>query len=161
MGYVSLVANSIIPCIIIHFMNNFLSNYFFYGVHLDFPLAKLVYQIRVTLLSNYFLFVLVCTICLALMVYLYIYLVKKLTIEKVKVSMEQVVIDLGVQNTTIDQAQEVITQLNYILNTSKSAKSYIAYSKGEKYSFVDNIFLIASIFLGAIITIISFVWGVI
>ena len=40
MGYVSLAANSIIPSIIIHFMNNFLSSYFFYGTHLNWPLAK-------------------------------------------------------------------------------------------------------------------------
>ena len=160
-GYVSLVSDSIYPAIIIHFMNNFLSNYFYYGVHLDFPLAKLVYNIRTVLFSNYILFVFVSTICLALMVYLYLLLVKKLTVEKVKVSMEEVVIDLGVQNTTVDQAQDVLNQINFILNSSKSAKSYIAYSKGEKYSFIDNIFLITSILLGATITIISFIWGVI
>ena len=75
--------------------------------------------------------------------------------------MEQVVIDLGIQNSSIEEAQSSLDQINYVLNECKSEKSYIAYSKGEKHSFVDNIFLISSIVLGSLITILSFIWGVI
>ena len=160
-GYVSLVSNSIYPAIIIHFMNNFLSNYFYYGYHLKFPLATIVYNIKNFLYSNFMLYILFTVLGVALLVYLYITLVKKLTIEKVKVSMEKVVIDLGVQNATLEEAQETLNQINTVLTQSKSSKSYIAYSKGKKLGFIDNIFLISSIILGASITILSFIWGII
>ena len=160
-GYVSLVSNSIYPAIIIHFMNNFLSNYFYYGIHFKFPLALIMQNIRTFLYSNFFIYLIVTVLGIALLTYLYITLTKKLTIEKVKVSMEQVVKDLNVQNSSLEQAQLTLDQINVVLNTSQSSKSYIAYSKGEKYGFLENVFLIASIFLGATITILSFIWGII
>ena len=160
-GYVSLVSNSIYPAIIIHFMNNFLSNYFYYGYHMKLPLATYVYEFRTFLYSNYFLYLSFSIIGVALLTYLYIYFVKKLTIEKVKISMEKVVIDLGVENATLEQAQSALDQINVVLNQSQSSKSYFAYSKGKKHGFVENIFLISAIILGATITIMSFIWGII
>jgi len=72
MGYVSLASDSIIPSIIIHFMNNFLSNYFYYGTKLGWPLARFVNFVSNIFMSNVFIFIITSSlgVILLLMVYL-------------------------------------------------------------------------------------------
>lgn len=160
-GYVALISDSIIPCMIIHFMNNFLSTYFFYGKYFNFPLAQFVNIAEEFLLSNVLLYVLLTSLIIMLAMYAFIFLTKKLTIERVKTSMYMTLNDLGLQNTSPPEAQIKLTEINYILSKSEKIKSTIGVDQTQNSNLIDKLPLIASIILGALITITSFIWGII
>lgn len=52
MGIIVLASNSLIPAMIIHFMNNFLSIYISYGSHLDFPLVNLFSKLETIFIQS-------------------------------------------------------------------------------------------------------------
>ena len=160
MGYVALVADNIIPCMIIHFINNFLSTYFYYGHYLKFPLVGVIEYIETLLFSNVFVYILSSIIILALAIYAYVLLTRKIIVHKIKENMYNTIKSLNLDNAPIHVAQARLNSINYILSRSNSAKSIII-NNGEKSSFIDKIPLIASIILGALITISSFIWGII
>ncbi|MBR6778728.1 MAG: CPBP family intramembrane metalloprotease [Clostridia bacterium] len=160
MGYVSLASDSIYPCIIIHFTNNFLSSYFYYGAKLNWPLATFVSNLEMALLSNFFLFAVTSLAFVGLLIHLYIHLTKKLVVERAKRDMTTVVKEIGILNIPIEQAQERLDQINYILKNSNSAKTVIG-TNDIKLSLLEKAFIISSLILGALITICSFIWGII
>ena len=105
MGIVALASDSIYPTIIIHFMNNFLSSYFYYGTKLNWPLASLVAEIETFLMSNLFLFVVSSLVLTALLIYAYVYLVKRLVFERTRIEMTQVLNELNVLDVAVEKAQ--------------------------------------------------------
>lgn len=156
MGYVSLLADSIIPSIIIHFMNNFLSNYFFYGTYLDWPLARFFNYVTNIFMSDIFIFIITLSIGIIILLMLYHYLTRWLFKERIQNEIITIVSALKTDNLTLIQAQIRINQVNQILkerHANEKAK--------QKPSFIDNIFLISSFVLATIVTISSFIWGVI
>ena len=155
-GYTSLVANSIIPGIIIHFMNNFLSNYFFYGSYFNWPLAKFVNNITLTLSSNIVIFLITSVIFVLMLFLAYKYLTRCLLKERAKKDIKTIVKALKMEQLSIEEAQEKFTQVNALLKNKS-----INQSKNKKFCLIDNIFLISSFVLGTLITISSFIWGVI
>ncbi len=156
MGYVSLVADSIFPCIIIHFMNNFLSNYFYYGTYLEWPLAKFVNFVSNIFSSNVFIYIIVSSIFTFSMLLLFNYLTKQILKERAKKDIQAIVIALQMEKLSIIEAQAKINEVNSLLKQKS-----IQEQKKQKFTLNDNIFLIASFVLGALITISSFIWGVI
>lgn len=160
-GYVALVSDSIIPCMIIHFMNNFLSTYFLYGEGLNFPLVKFFNAIGELLLSNIFIYVIITTGIIMFVLFAYIFLTKQLTIERVKTNMYNTLVSLNLENTPLPDAQQKINDINYIVMKSKSTKSNIGFDTNQPSSFIDKLPLIVSIILGGLVTIFSFVWGII
>lgn len=161
MGYTCLVSDSIYPSIIIHFMNNFLSNYFFYGTHLNLPLASFVSSIRELVFSNPLISIPASVVSVYLLIVLYIKLTKKLTLERVNRDMRAVINELNMDKISIEEAQLKLNNINYILKHSKSTKSFINQTNTEKFKFSHKIFLIGSFILGGLITIFSFIWGII
>lgn len=155
MGYVTLVADSIIPSIIIHFMNNFLSNYMFYGTHLNWPFARFINAIESYFMGNMFMFVSGSVVAVFGLIVLYNYLTKLILKERTKRDIKAITKELKLNNLTLIQAQIKINQVNEILKTKSIAKN------NNKCNYVDKIFLISSIVLGTLITISSFIWGVI
>ena len=156
MGYVSLSADSIIPSIIIHFMNNFLSNYFFYGTHFNWPLAKFVNFVTNFFASNIFVFILTSVIFVTLLFLSYKYLVKLMLKERAKKDIKAIVQALQMDKLTIVEAQAKFNQVNKLLK-HKSVEE----TKKQPSSFIDKLFLISSLILGTLVTISSFIWGVI
>jgi len=159
MGIVALASDSIYPTIIIHFMNNFLSTYFFYGPKLNWPFATFVAKIETFLMSNLLLFVFSCVVIVIFLIWLYHLLIKRLVYERTRIEMTRVLKELNVLNIPLEQAQDRINQINLILTNCKSIKG-IASAEGEKADFTSKIFIITSIILGSIVTILSFVWGI-
>ncbi len=160
-GYVSIISNSIFPAMIIHFSNNFLSTYFNYGKYLNLPLASLVHNIETILFSNPILFIACSAFGVILLIYLYQILCKKLVYERAKSDMQKVINELNISNIPIEEAQEKLQHINYIIKKSSIKKGFLSNESNEKHGFVENIFLISSFVLGTLITIISFIWGVI
>lgn len=157
MGYVAIISDSIYPSMIIHFMNNFLSLYFYYGYYLDWPLATFVNSIETFFLGNVMLFVITSTITVFILLCLFQMLTKRLMIQRAKMDVKRLINELKLTSLPIEQAQEKVNLANQIIEESKQHKSI---PKGNKFSFTDNIFLISSIVLGATITICSFIWGI-
>ncbi len=158
MGFVALKSDSIYPSMIIHFMNNFLNSYFVYGAVLNWPLARAVNVLRNLLFGNVMFCILALTIGTCLLIVLYIYLVKIISNERVKRDMKKLIAALELNKLTLPEAQEKINQANIMLkeiNTTEFAKL-----KNEtKFNFADNVFIISSYVLGGLVTIFSFVGG--
>ena len=160
MGYVSLIADSIYPSIIIHFMNNFLSTFFFYGYYMDLPLAKFVREIELLLTQDLFLMIVSTLVGIILITLAFLYLVKKLSLERVKRDVKTIIKSLELEKLPIEQAQERINQANAIIEQSKNSYN-IHETENTKLKFHDKVFVYSSIVLGAIITIMTFIWGII
>lgn len=158
MGYVNLICDSIYPSIIIHFMNNFLSIYFSYGTALDWPLAKFIYNIELLISSNIFVFILIVSIAIIAIILLFVHLTNILKKETAKTEIINIVSCLKLNKLTLNEAQAKLNEANKILKT-KSIINKICIK--PKTAFIDKIFLISSITLGACITICSFIWGII
>lgn len=151
MGYVAIVSNSIFPTMIIHFMNNFLGTYFYYGKVLKLPLATFVANLESMLLSNVLVFILVSTLFIVSLVYLYSLLTKIIARETRKNIIKTFLANLKLNGNTNYQFIQIKTNwVNDFLN-----------SKKQKTNLLDNLFLIASFVLGGVLTIFSFIWGVI
>lgn len=156
MGYVSLVSNSIIPSVIIHFMNNFLSNYFFYGSNLNWPLAKFLNFVLNFFSQNILIFSLSSIFSVLILILLFKWLTKELLKERAKFQSKTLLKELQANKISLIEAQIQLNHINMILK-SKQAPEQLKH----KPNFIDNIFLISSLVLGVLITISSFIWGVI
>lgn len=156
MGYVTLVADSIVPSIIIHFMNNFLSTYFYYGTYLKWPLAKFVNFVTNLFYSNVFIFISTSSIAVILLFMLYQYLTKLMLKERAKTEIQSIVKALKMEQLSLDEAQEKFNCVNNLLKQKHQNEN----SK-TKTTMLTKTLLISSIVLGALLTISSFIWGVI
>lgn len=159
MGYVALASNSIWPTIIIHFSNNFLSTYFNYGKYLNFPLAVIAEQIKMLLLSNPIVFISVAIIGTMLLIKAYQNLCKSLIQERTKQDVEKILEEIRKNSESPNEVFDKIEQINYIIEHSNS--NILNKKQQHKSGFVENIFLVCSFTLGILITISSFIWGVI
>lgn len=158
-GYVGLVSDSIFPCMIIHFMNNFLSSYFYYGVALKLPLASIVYKLKISLNANFLLSVISSILFIFLLLYTFQYIIGEIFKERAKRDVKKIVSSLELENLPILEAQKKIDEVNEIINSKKDLKVFN--NKTKKLRFLDNIFIISSLILGSIITVSSFIWGII
>ena len=157
-GYTSLVADSIYAGIIIHFMNNFLSIYFTYGTALNWPLAKLISFIESILFSNIITSIILVAVIILLLIYSYKTLIKCLAKERAKSDIKNIVKHLRLHNLDVTEAQSRIAAANKILKN----KNVIFEEQAKiKPNFIDNVFLISAIILGSLITLSSFIWGII
>lgn len=159
MGLASLASDSIYPAMIAHFMNNFLSNYFFYGTYLDFPLAKFASTLEKLFMNNIFTFVSVTTISIFLLIYAYQRIIKLMTYESTKMKMHKVIEELNMNEISIDEAQLKLNSMNLILKNIYHEKRIN--EKNIKFSLLSMSLLISSIILGSLVTISSFIWGII
>lgn len=161
MGYVAIISDSIYPTMIIHFMNNALASYFFYGTHLNLPLATFVRDFEIVLSSNILLFIIVMVIFVLLMIQLYILLTRAMVREQAKRDVKKIIDYLKLNDLPIEEAQIKVNQANEIINASENSTLSTNVPSGVKFKFFDKIFLYSSLVLGGLVTIISFISGVI
>ncbi len=183
-GYVALCADSIYCSMIIHFINNFLSSYFLYGLYLNFPLARFVNGISTAIRSNIIIFIITATAFILLLFISFKLLTDMLRRERAKNEVKQIIQNLNLENLSYDEMQSKISLANDIISKSKIsifAQSTHTQSQAQaddkqslqennnlntnpltkKSVFVDKIFLIMSFVLGSLITIMTFIWGII
>ena len=155
-GYIGIVSHSIYPCMIVHFMNNFLSTYFVYGKHLNWPFVQLYEFILDILYSNSLMFVSTSFVSVIGLFYLYKYLCKMLL-----KSRAQYDVSTSIRLFKTGKISEEQTRVS-IENVNNSLKNPLFDEKiSEKSTFFDKIPLICSFVLGFFITISSFIWGII
>lgn len=151
MGYTTLVADSIIPSMIIHFMNNFFN---------CLPMEKLlpgIMKIVNIIFSNTLIFIFISSISILLLIYLYILITRKIYRERIKMNVHSTAKHLNLKNLPPEQAELYLAQLTKILKDKQSPKILMA---NTKISFVDSVFMICSVVLGSTITIMTFIWGI-
>ena len=175
-GYISVISKNIWPAIIVHFMNNFMSITSSYLQTTNEGFAKLVNQFYISLNNmNFILLIISITIILAIIVFAIYFLVSKLyqysIISKVTKAINQVYNKNGqaISNTPIQiydsEVRSLIentTTLNLDFSSAKSPIDIIMpkQTKIYKTNYKDKIFLKASYILTIIITVFTFIWGV-
>ncbi len=159
MGYVAIVADSIYPTMIIHFMNNALATYFVYGYYLHLPLATAIRNLEMAIANNIFLFVLIVSVGVIILAQLYILFTRMMLRARCKRDVQKIISSLELANLPIEQAQAKIDLANEILSKSENSITKIIPS-GTKFKFLDKVFMITCFVLGGLITISSFIWGV-
>jgi len=157
-GMVGIISDSIYPCIIIHFMNNFLGSFLYYGSKLKWPISSFVMKITDAIYAHPITLICAMLVGIPLLVYLYRILVKKLAKERNNIKMQKIVKELKMSNITIEEAQAKIDMVNSVL--AQSYKLKIENNNLQKPKFSSKIFIISSIILGTLITISSFIWGI-
>ena len=162
MGIVVIVADSIYPAMIIHFMNNALSTYFVYGYQLDWPLADLKYTIENFIFSRNLI---VCIIMLSTLIFallwIYKYLVSQIAKDKQKQIATSLAKDLKLDEISIEEVQHKLNEIETVLEQSSPKSSMnITNENTAALNFMDKVFLYSSIVLGSLITVCSFIWGV-
>ena len=107
-------------------------------------------------MSNIIIFVLSSTIIVILLFALYQFLTKQILKERAKTETQSIVRALQMEKLTLVQAQIRLKHVNSLLKEKRTREN-----KKTKPSFFDNALLISSIVLGCLLTISSFIWGVI
>ena len=157
LAFICLTTGNIIPGMIIHFMNNGISTYMAYATHNGWPLGNILDPLQnVASSGNYISTMLVIFLILITAVFLLIWLtyllVKFTTLEKIKKLGE----DLNQTLTSEDKTLKI--------NTLKIEIPFdaLGFSLKQKYypPLRQKIFQYSTIFLGVIILISTFIWGV-
>lgn len=161
MGIVTIVADSIYPAMIIHFMNNALSIYFVYGYEYNWPFVELKYTIESIIFSTPIIIsiALICGLIFALLL-LYKTLVKAIAKDKHKQTALKLAKDLKMDDMSYVEVQNKLAEIEQVLERTSPKESFSLKDTNRPLKFVDRIFLISSIVLGALITICSFIWGI-
>ena len=174
-------SGSIIPAMIVHFMNNLLSVYFSYAQDLNLPL-KNAYSWFYGLISNMgILSILMVVGIVAVCVFLIVLLTKALfkqtygkKFEKVKNEIakeylrDEVLGQIESPNVGQGEAGLIFDEEVDIEGEKRVIKLKIPFERmglelKPKYkpTLLDNIFFYGSIALGAVITIFTFIWGIV
>ena len=161
MGIIVIVADSIYPAMIIHFMNNALSIYFGYGIKYNWPLANLKATIENSIFSMGFIISIALICCaIGLLLYLYRTLVMLIIKEKHKHVALKLAKDLKMDNMEYPEIQSKLSEIETILQQTSDKKLSQIISDEKALTLLDKIFLYSSIILGGLITVSSFIWGI-
>lgn len=161
MGIVVIVADSIYPAMIIHFINNALSIYFGYGVERGWPLAEFKATIENSVYSMGLVFsVAIISGVIILLLLIYRRLLYAIAKDKHKRMAIKLAKDLKMEDMSYEQVQSKLDEIGVILNQTSPKNMLTITNSDKKLKFVDNLFLYCSLILGILITISTFIWGI-
>lgn len=171
-GFVGTISDSIIPCIILHFTNNFMS------VYLSFAQAKGLWggnfysKINKLIENNpagmvtIFAFAIMALLLIA-MGYLIIKLFQETRLKKLETALVNVQKEVSGENLETIPQEKLSTDFSkFILpnlqnNQNQSTILMPPPKSNEKQTLSTNVFLYGSLLLGLLITLFTFIWGVI
>lgn len=161
MGVVVIVADSIYPAMIIHFMNNALSIYFSYGTKYDWPLTEFKASVESLIFSGgLFLSVIVISGLIMLLLAIYRTLLHAVARDKHKHMALKLAKDLKMDDMSYLEMQAKLDEIGIVLEQTSPKAVMTISNTSPKLKFIDKIFLYSSLVLGALITICSFIWGI-
>ena len=157
-GLSVLATESIWTGVICHFTNNFISVYFSYDTGL--PIQRL-YQYFLQLLINLpsYLLIAFCAGAMIGLIYLFKWLLKIIQKQRLKEAIDRLTSELNLDNLDSIEAESKVNEVNELLQNLNKPESN-KYTNKKKVGFVDNLFLICSIILGAVATIFTFITGI-
>ena len=175
LGFVAVVSKNIYPAMIIHFVNNFISTYIDYASNRGWIFGDIFEKLQNALSAGNAIGIIVIVsislivvvVLLSLCVWL---LYKQSMLRKVKKAINKVYNDYSYNYDSpvvVDKDQEIkdLLEKNTLLNlTYKKMDNPIdIVLPKEKYRYkvkaIDNLFLWGSIMLGGLVTIFTYVWG--
>lgn len=170
-GFVSSMTGSIIPAIILHFMNNFLNVYVSYSTAGNWVGGRFINSIYEKLGSmNAISGFLVIMLILIVVIFAGILIILKLFKETRYKQFSNSIVNVA---STINQTEEDNLTENDISETFFNfivpyLKNYTIIelmlpndsNSVKKFDLKTNLFLIANLFMGALITLFTFIWGV-
>ncbi len=176
MGFVSVVGKNIWPAIIIHFTNNFISVYLDYASINGWWLSDFYpwFNNLLQKLSLALIFVIIAAVLIVALVLLFVLtalLFKQTILRKVNTAIKQVytsndydVINSPVvvdQNKMIREMLSTNSMLNLDYEQMKSPIDVLMPKQKQVYraQYRDRIFLIASLTLGFLVTVFTYIWG--
>lgn len=173
LGFLTLISNSIIPAMIVHFMNNFLSTYLTFSQVNGLPFGKVVTWVEAVLSSNIFIAVIMTLAIVVILFYLLFLLSRKIASLSLKDDIALMQQEFGKQlireayfmdlqnakNNATDQPQE------FGMEAFDRLKQFVVIEdEAQEQKFImpkyGKLLLAVTMCLGAIITIFTFVWGV-
>ena len=161
MGVVVIVADSIYPAMIIHFMNNALSIYFSNGIKYDWPLANFKANIESAVFANGLIIsIAVIAGLIFLLLMLYRVLVIAIARDKHKRMAMKLAKELKMEEMSYIEMQAKLDEVGVVLDKTNPQNALEIKNSGPTLKFVDNIFLYSSIVLGGLITLCTFIWGI-
>lgn len=174
-GLISVVAKSIWPGIIIHFINNGISVYLDYARANGWWFGDYLTKLNNWLVESQFFLILICSILFVLLVIgllaLFIWLLyKQAMLLKVRKALDKVYksSDFASNSKVVINRESIFHELlekNTLLNLTFRPKDnpidIVLPKEKSRYqlSFKDNIFMIGSVVLGALITVFTYIWG--
>lgn len=170
-GFVGCVTENIIPCIILHFTNNFLSVYLTYAKKEGWLFGNFMSEVNNIYENNSpiftFLFTLIVFGLLVVgIIYLIFKLFKETKLKRLQKSLINVQKEISGEDLQNQSTEKLSTDFrDYILphiNKNQSAfNTFLPESTNNKTpNLSTSIFLYSTIFLGILITIFTFVWGI-
>lgn len=158
MGIAVLSTESIWTGVICHFTNNFLSIYFSFNKHLPLQDAYDFIQNKFYNLNSISV-VIILTIGVFGLFYLYKYLIKLAKNEKIKQRSEEIAHKLSLEGKTDEEAKDYIESINENLIKLNNLSNQV--KDKTKPKFTEKVFLYPSLFMGFVITILTFIMGLI
>lgn len=172
MGFASVVAKNIWVAVIIHFTNNFIAVYLEYAEVNGWFLGG--YQSIFEKLES-LNFIVLCVVCFVvlcliavLLYYFMVLLFKQAILKRLNKAIKKVYNSENSDSPVVVDKEKVVqevlennTMLNLNYEEMKSPLDVIMPKQTKVYkpTFKDNIFLIASLFLGTLVTVFTYVWG--
>jgi membrane protease YdiL (CAAX protease family) len=181
-GTTAIVSGSIIPAIIVHFMNNAMNVYLAYASQNQVIGQNFYNSINDFLQSSNPAFTFVASfLFLALLVFLTTYLLLKLfkestvnKLENIKTKVEKTIntqiftSEKQPEDEEIQAVNSVLTEklkpfLPEIPKANSPVDVLVPKSKLDKYkpNILENLFFYSSVFLGVLVTLFTFIWGVV
>lgn len=177
-GFVSIVGKSIWPAIIIHFTNNFLNVYLSFAEVNSWAGGNFYNSINSFFQNNNFIFaIIVVIVILLVLVFLLFNLILQLlkisSFESFKSVLTTIKGNLNNEIIKYENPSEIENDIEYLNDVTPIILENLPVHENlidaflndtnkehEKLVFKDKIFLISSYILGALITIFTFIWGV-
>ena len=164
------MTKSIIPCMIIHFMNNALSVFSDFAYVNNLPFGNFLTNLAMYLQANFFLTILGIFFFLTVFVLLLIYLVHLLhrdttgkEIERMRKLREEAIASGNIPVEVLDEKGNTLMTSNIpTLLFLEMPENYleVSYKPLMKRDLKQEIFLIGSIVLASVVTIFTFIWGI-
>jgi uncharacterized protein len=173
-GILCIVSDSIFPCMIVHFMNNFLSSYLPYAYNNDL-FGKGLYSLINEIFNsgNGVLGFIVCVIfliiCFIAVLYLILSIFKEVKGKMIQENVRKSLVESILNGDSNSSDAELLTNANYdtiieIYKKQKGIKDDFELLDDSvptinKMQLSDNLFLYTAMILGFVITFMTFIWG--
>lgn len=160
LGFVTMLSGSIIPAMIIHFMNNALSVFLNYSAFKGLSFGSIFIKVNLMLSNNLFLGILFIIILVTLLMYALLYVSKKLVVSGAidKLKKDREFLDRfykrhaffnETSSTAVNETDGKIVQIVF------------GGVKIEKMDFVTKVMFCLTVSMLFVLTVFTFVWGVI
>lgn len=172
-GFIGSASDSIYPCMILHFVNNFISVYLSFAQNNNLPFGDFYSRITNLFTNNSpvfaMIFVLgVLILVLILMIYLIFLLFKETRLKTMAQSIYTIQEEVVSGEMTEQSIQKVKDDFSkFILPHLENKKDediinvFLPPATSKfKFNLLENIFLISTLVIGVLVTIFTFIWGV-